>query len=291
MGKPSTTLESLVKTIGPINTFYIGPKGAAYTQLKIITTRPRFRETYVEQPTPKWQGGKPTKQVRLVKEIPGKEIITNYIIPGTEIPPIEGSARAEAVRAARNQGRIECSFIGRPQEIPAAMMIINIAANAKLRSLHRKAIKKAVNSIKQYWLKKKFSLPNPKQPDTLGWRIWHWDSKARLLKSPSLGTLWHNAELRVPKWDTGNVVRGRAGIHAARMPYDWRKASLDETELNGYALADNAIVGVVERLGRYVLGTEGWRTEWAIIRALKAPSTEIGLALEQAYPDVPVYYD
>jgi hypothetical protein len=51
------------------------------------------------------------------------------------------------------------------------------------------------------------------------------------------------------------------------------------------------VTGIVERFGKYVLGTEGWRAEWVMIRTLKAPSVEIGLALEQAYPDVEIYYD
>ncbi len=50
------------------------------------------------------------------------------------------------------------------------------------------------------------------------------------------------------------------------------------------------VLGVVERFGKYVLGTEGWRAEWVIIRKLKAATTEIGLLLEQAYPDVEIYY-
>lgn len=52
----------------------------------------------------------------------------------------------------------------------------------------------------------------------------------------------------------------------------------------------NAIHGIVERFGKYVMGTDGWRAEWVIIRKLYAPDTETGLALEAAYPDVEVIY-
>jgi hypothetical protein len=51
------------------------------------------------------------------------------------------------------------------------------------------------------------------------------------------------------------------------------------------------IRGIVERFGRYVLGTEGWRAEMAMIKQLLAPDDEIGLELERAYPDVEVIYD
>jgi hypothetical protein len=45
----------------------------------------------------------------------------------------------------------------------------------------------------------------------------------------------------------------------------------------------------VERFGRYVLGTEGWRAEWVVIRELMAPDTETALALMQRYRDVKVH--
>lgn len=50
------------------------------------------------------------------------------------------------------------------------------------------------------------------------------------------------------------------------------------------------ISGIVERFGKYVLGTDGWRAEHVIIRKLLAPTTEIGLELERVYPDVEVIY-
>lgn len=50
------------------------------------------------------------------------------------------------------------------------------------------------------------------------------------------------------------------------------------------------ISGIVERYGKYVLGKEGWRAEIVHIRKLLAPNTEIGLALERAYPDIEVIY-
>jgi hypothetical protein len=51
------------------------------------------------------------------------------------------------------------------------------------------------------------------------------------------------------------------------------------------------VIGVVERFGTYVLGTQRWRAEIAVIRKLRAPNTEIGLKLEHAYPEVEVYYE
>jgi hypothetical protein len=134
--------------------------------------------------------------------------------------------------------------------------------------------------------------PDPDAPDTLGWRVWTWDEASERLISPSLRTVWHTAELRVENWDSSEALRGTAGIHAARLPYDWRRADvMDHGELRHHARNQNKVIGLVERFGRYVLGTEGWRAEVVVIRKLRAPSTEIGLKLEQAYPEVEVYYE
>ena len=80
------------------------------------------------------------------------------------------------------------------------------------------------------------------------------------------------------------------------MPYDWRHADIrHHEELShynyNYELGPRCVVGVVERFGKYVLGTEGWRAEIVVIRKLRAPTTQIGLALEKAYPEVEVYYE
>jgi len=48
------------------------------------------------------------------------------------------------------------------------------------------------------------------------------------------------------------------------------------------------VTGLVERFGRYVLGTEGWRAEWVVIRKLRAPTPEIAEALARAYPEVEI---
>jgi hypothetical protein len=138
------------------------------------------------------------------------------------------------------------------------------------------------------------ALQDPHAPDTLGWRVWYWDPKKKRLVSPHQGTVWETPELRVKKWDKGEAVRGVAGIHAARLPRDWRRAQLEHHgELSYYSNLARvlAIVGVVERFGKYVLGTEGWRAEIVVIRKLRAPNTKIGLELEKAYPDVEVYYE
>jgi hypothetical protein len=97
--------------------------------------------------------------------------------------------------------------------------------------------------------------PDPQAPDTLGC-VWHGDADNGRLRSPAVGTIWWTPELRAEEWDTGY-----AGIHAARRPRDWRRARLaDHRELNGYH-RPSAIIGVVERFGKYVLSTEGWRAE------------------------------
>jgi hypothetical protein len=50
------------------------------------------------------------------------------------------------------------------------------------------------------------------------------------------------------------------------------------------------VTGIVERFGRYVLGTEGWRAEWVIVRKLCAPTPEIAEALGRVYPDVEIIH-
>jgi hypothetical protein len=81
------------------------------------------------------------------------------------------------------------------------------------------------------------------------------------------------------------------------LPRDWRRARLEDAgELSTFADAFRTrgsalIVGVVERFGKYVLGTEGWRAEIVVIRKLRAPNTKIGLKLEKAYPKVEVFYE
>jgi hypothetical protein len=80
-------------------------------------------------------------------------------------------------------------------------------------------------------------------------------------------------------------VRGEAGIHARRMPKDW--LHFDTQWFPEIGRCD--VHGIVERFGRYVLGTEGWRAEWVVIRELMAPDTKTALALMQRYPEVRVH--
>jgi hypothetical protein len=119
-------------------------------------------------------------------------------------------------------------------------------------------------------------------PDTVGWRGWRWDG--HLLLSPVQGTLWHDATLRAVEWADSAAVRGVAGIHARRLPIDWLRADPSRTEIGRCD-----VHGIVERFGRYVLGTEGWRAEWVVIRELMAPDTKTALALMQRYPEVKVH--
>lgn len=135
------------------------------------------------------------------------------------------------------------------------------------------------------WLK-----PDPKQPDTMGWRAWLWDGE--WLISPHQGTLWPTMDLVAACWSEEDAVRGSAGIHARLVPRHWKIVGWPDDASSGGLEELNMplVTGIVERFGRYVLGTEGWRAEQAIIRELMAPSTEIGLKLEQKYPDVIVHY-
>ena len=271
--KSQQTLKKLLKDTGPIKTFYISLQGAAYTELKIVYIKKNPEASCIKHKAP-----------------PPKEMMTNRIIVAIAI---DQDYKAEAAKVARREGRIQSPCTGRPSENDAATFLIRIAARAEYRKKYRALFTTFIKEIRAEWQARRRSMPDPRAPDTLGWRIWHWNENSKLIFSPSQGTTWFSPELRVSNWSTAAAVRGEAGIHAARMPYDWRRASLAGTELNGYVAPyeKGTVVGVVERFGKYVLGTEGWRAEWVIIRALKAPSTEVGLALELAYPDVEVYYD
>lgn len=119
-------------------------------------------------------------------------------------------------------------------------------------------------------------------PDTLGWRGWLWDGT--VLISPVRWTPWHDIALCAVEWSDGAAVRGQAGIHAIRLPPDWRRADPSRTEIGRCT-----VHGIVERFGRYVLGTEGWRAEWVVIRELMAPDTKTALALMRKYPEVRVH--
>lgn len=135
---------------------------------------------------------------------------------------------------------------------------------------------------------------DPTAPTTLGWRSWVWDEQNRALLSPAQRTLWLDPELRCETWDTSAAVRGVAGIHAHLVPRNWQSVA---SEFSGTQWATDPmetgapaplVTGVVERFGRYVLGTEGWRAEWVVIRKLRAPTPEIAEALARVYPEVEI---
>jgi hypothetical protein len=193
-------------------------------------------------------------------------------------------ARGEWVLRFRDARRLE-PWLGRWPCYPARD---EIAAAVDAFRPRWRAIRRAA---KRAELRRLAGRPDPSQPDTLGWRAWRWDPSQRCLVSPHQGTPWPQAELRTAVWSDEDAVRGAVGIHARRMPRDWRGAAWpDAGSMEGPSPTQLLVTGVVERYGRYVLGRTGWRSEWVMVRALRAPSTEIGLALEHAYPGVPVYY-
>lgn len=141
--------------------------------------------------------------------------------------------------------------------------------------------------------------PSRNYPNTLGFRAWTWDMTTNELRSPVHGTTWNGVELRCERWDEASVVRGVAGIHAYLVPDNWHKHALSEAANAGRAHAEYrdggfravvAVQGLVERFGKFVLGTDGWRAEWVMIRKLAAPTEQIGMALEAAFPDVEIIY-
>src|SRR5262245_6306358 len=143
--------------------------------------------------------------------------------------------------------------------------------------------RRQMEAVRQRWARAAHaSAPAPDAPDTLGWRGWRWNG--RVLVSPMQRTEGHDTTLRAEEWSDSAAVRGFAGIHARRLPRDWRKADPLLTEIGRCD-----VHGIVERFGRFVLGTEGWRAEWVVIRELMAPDTKTALALMRKYPDVRVH--
>lgn len=126
--------------------------------------------------------------------------------------------------------------------------------------------------------------PSWLKPDTLGWRTFAWHPTKHCLMSPAQGTLWTEPELRVEDWqDKFTGVRNHAGIHACRLPRgDWRKARPPED------MPKHAILTLVERFGKFVLGTEGWRAEWVLIKEILAPDEATARALRRTYPEIPI---
>jgi hypothetical protein len=181
---------------------------------------------------------------------------------------------------------------------------LNSQANAKRQKRDLAAQQDAMNQLflqhRNMWVDPTPAFkPSAKYANTLGWRTWVWDITATELRSPVQGTAWNGTELRCEAWDESAVIRGVAGIHAHLVPDDWHKLVVPEAPNHGRAYAEQrgddfraciAIQGVVERFGRFVLGTDGWRAEWVQIRQLAAPTDDIGLALEKAFPDVEIVY-
>ena len=133
-----------------------------------------------------------------------------------------------------------------------------------------------------------FAAADPNGNPELGWRVWQWAARKERLRSPVQGTLWEGVDLRIDNWSDASALRGVAGIHALHVPIDWRLAPWPAAAVGK---VPNAVTGIVERFGRYVLGTEGWRAEWVVIRKLLAPSTTLGLKLENIYPEAEVCYE
>lgn len=129
------------------------------------------------------------------------------------------------------------------------------------------------------------SRPSHVKPDTLGWRTWVWNPRERCLMSPQQKVLWpgHDLVIKEP-WNEADVVRGKSGIHACRLPKgDWKQA------LAPGDMPKGTILGLVERFGKFVLGAEGWRAEWVVIKELVAPDEAVARLLRATYPEVAIH--
>lgn len=48
------------------------------------------------------------------------------------------------------------------------------------------------------------------------------------------------------------------------------------------------VLGVLERFGKFVLGSVGWRAEWVIIKELMCADEALAEHVCRAYPEIPV---
>lgn len=151
----------------------------------------------------------------------------------------------------------------------------------------------------------------PPQPPHMGWRYWSWSPSRRLLISHMYRAVWRDPELTAVNWDGSEENQHKhrlvAGIHALRVPPQWWKAKHTDVDACGSRLTrqqprdgvnvgetapwtddEISVHGIVEYVGSFVLGTDGWRAEHVFIREFLAPTTEIALQLELAFPDIPV---
>jgi hypothetical protein len=127
------------------------------------------------------------------------------------------------------------------------------------------------------------SRPSRLWDSRLGWRVWVLADDG-YLASPVRGSKWVSPALTAEQWNESDSLRGVAGIHALRLPSNWRHA-LWFHDLN---VGSYAIFGIVERFGRAIIGEDGWRAEHAIIRALVAPDAEAAAALALRYPEIEI---
>jgi hypothetical protein len=170
--------------------------------------------------------------------------------------------------------------------VPAAWLLAQLGSGGNVATRMRRAVRKQQENARKErrWniATKRATAPSLEAPDTLGWGGWR--LKGDLLVSPVQKTPWHEVTLRAAQWSDSAAVRGMAGIHALRLPRDWRRADPGATEIGGCD-----VHGIVERFGRYVLGSEGWRAEWVVIRELSAPDPQTALALMRRYPEAQIH--
>src|SRR5713226_7557267 len=146
--QPLIALRNLLKVTGSIKTFYLDHKGAAYTMLQEVDLVTRGHELKTRT----------------------RHVITNKIV--IQIP-LDKSLHVSAKYSARLEGIIECNKIGALDDREAGTMIVRIAQSAQYRSKYRSAINRAIKGYKVYWQTVKAAMPDPRAPDTLGWRVWH----------------------------------------------------------------------------------------------------------------------
>lgn len=129
--------------------------------------------------------------------------------------------------------------------------------------------------------------PQP-HPELWGLRSWSFDGQ--VLRSYTRGTPWPTPILQAHDLDTSSIVEGRAGIHAfhalsASTTYQALYAGAYVLATRGYF---HIVWGLVRPYGKIVLGTNGWRSEFAQIMALMTLDSRLPSVLSERY-EVPCF--
>lgn len=140
-----------------------------------------------------------------------------------------------------------------------------VPANISARRLRTAALMAAA----QMRRRRPVSMKDPGTGELVGWRLFLVDDRTGTLRSPYMGTVWHEPELRAATWSRHDAVRGHAGIHAWWPAADGGPPAAALVE---WVWQLGLVLAEVRGSGRYVAGTDGWRAEVVrVVRVVVSP--------------------